>query len=217
MKIIIGARGTRQFGWDPLERLQLDMRNRADWEKLFAPDSLEAVLSEHVLEHLTTDDAQGAARNIFAFLAPGGFWRIAVPDANNPDPVYQEFCRPNGSERRKAEFWTGLLTRIAECPDEPGHKAHYNLKSISSLLSSVGFQVKPLEFYDEAGKLWLAPWDEQAGWIKRSSKSGFLLMDRVLFGLWNTSLIVDAIKPISSYAPPVGIDRFGEGIRNNHR
>ena len=194
MKIITGARGTSQAGWLSLERGQLDIRDQAQWSGLFAPDSLDAVLSEHVLEHLTDDEARATARNVYAFLRPGGYWRIAVPDANNPDPVYQEMCRPGGSERRKYDFWLTVIYG----PDEPGHRAHYNLSSLSVLLNSIGFAVIPLECYDDGGQFWRRQWREADGWIKRSSVSGYLLLDYLWSNCWNTSLIVDAIKPVSS-------------------
>jgi predicted SAM-dependent methyltransferase len=187
-KIIIGAGGTSQFRWQSLERSQLDMRNRADWEKLFRPNSLEAVLSEHVLEHLTADEAQVAARNIFAFLAPGGYWRIAVPDANNPDSTYQDYCRPGGP----GQTW---MKTFVYGSDEPDHQVHYNLSLLSSLLCSAGFAVVPLEFYDQAGRFHRWPWRESEGWVRRSSVSGYLLFNYLWAGCWNTSLIVDAIKP----------------------
>src|SRR5882672_11645882 len=84
MKIIIGARSTKQTDWRSLERRELDLRDHRMWARLFQPESLEAVLTEHVLEHLTPNEADEAARNVFEFLRPGGYWRIAVPDANNP-------------------------------------------------------------------------------------------------------------------------------------
>jgi predicted SAM-dependent methyltransferase len=194
MKVMTGARGTAQPGWQSFERSQLDIRDRAQWARLFPPNSIDAVLSEHVLEHLTFDEAIATARNVFEFLTPGGYWRIAVPDANNPDPVYQSMCRPDGVERQRFDF----LNRLFYGADEPGHKVHYSLASLSSLLLSAGFQIQPLEFYDDAGRFWRAPWSSDAGWIKRSSQSSFLLFDSFFTGCWNTSLIVDAIKPTYS-------------------
>jgi predicted SAM-dependent methyltransferase len=191
MKIIIGARGTAQPEWQSLERGQLDIRNREQWSQLFPPESLEAVLSEHVLEHLTYDDAAVAAQNVFDFLRPGGYWRVAVPDAKNPDPLYQDLSRPDGRLRQRDDF----LSRLFFGADEPGHQFHYSLASLSSLLFSAGFQVQPLEFYDDAGRFWRAPWSADDGWIRRSCDSSYLLLNRFFTGCWNTSLIVDAVKP----------------------
>lgn len=155
------------------------------------------MLSEHVLEHLSYDEAVETARNIFQFLAPGGHWRIAVPDAKNPDAAYQDMCRPGGVGRQNLDLWNRLFYGA----DEPGHKVHYSLASLSSLLFFEGFRVQPLEFYDDAGSFWRAPWSQDAGWIKRSSESGYLLLDYLFTNCWNTSLIVDAIKPVSHLEP----------------
>jgi predicted SAM-dependent methyltransferase len=62
MKVITGARGTAQPGWQSFERSQLDIRDRAQWARLFPPNSIDAVLSEHVLEHLTFDEAIRSGR-----------------------------------------------------------------------------------------------------------------------------------------------------------
>ena len=86
IKLIVRANGTQQEGWISLEHDQLDIRKRDSWLDWFQPGTVDAVLSEHVLEHLDHDEAQQAARNIYEFLSPGGYWRIAVPDAANPDP-----------------------------------------------------------------------------------------------------------------------------------
>lgn len=50
---------------------------------ILGPDGLaDAFLAEHVLEHLSLQDAHHAARNCHRFLRPGGRMRIAVPDPN---------------------------------------------------------------------------------------------------------------------------------------
>src|SRR5690348_5127197 len=56
-KVIVGAGGTRQHGWQSLERADLDIRDYASWRSRFDDGSLSAVLSEHVLEHLYPDQA----------------------------------------------------------------------------------------------------------------------------------------------------------------
>lgn len=96
MKIIIGANGTTQPGWLSLERSHLDLRRRDTWASLFRLGCVDAVLTEHVLEHLTPEEAGRAARNVYEFLRPRGYWRIAVPEANNPRKWYQ-FCSRPGS------------------------------------------------------------------------------------------------------------------------
>jgi predicted SAM-dependent methyltransferase len=187
MRIIVGARGTQQPGWISLERGQLDIRDYNSWASLFQPGSVAAVLSEHVLEHLDADEARAAAANVYEFLASGGYWRIAVPDAGNPSPRYQEWCRPNGPGQAWLQRWNS--------PGEPGHKIHYDVNSLGTLLSSAGFNVVPLEFYS-SGVFYKAPWDRDAGDVRRSDNSSDLLqlLDYLVLDFWHTSLIVDAVK-----------------------
>jgi predicted SAM-dependent methyltransferase len=47
----------------------------------FADGTVDAVLSEHVLEHLTLPQAQGVLHEAFRVLRPGGALRVSVPDA----------------------------------------------------------------------------------------------------------------------------------------
>ena len=85
-RIIVGAQSTRQFGWIPLQQYDLDIRDERNWARRFSPNSLNAVLAEHVLEHLTYDEAAEAARNCFRYLKPDGYFRVAVPDGFHPEP-----------------------------------------------------------------------------------------------------------------------------------
>src|SRR6476646_4079783 len=68
LKIIVGAGSTSQPDWRSFEFQELDIRKRVDWLRWFEPNTLDAVLSEHVLEHLETDDARTTAANIYAML-----------------------------------------------------------------------------------------------------------------------------------------------------
>src|SRR5438105_1981062 len=117
MRLIVGAKHTRFPGWTPTDRDSLDIRNREDWRRAYAPGSLERILCEHVLEHMTMADGLAALENFREFLAPGGFARIAVPDAFNPDPYYQEHSRPGAR---------GHLIDVALLfgPGEPPHFEH---------------------------------------------------------------------------------------------
>ena len=47
---------------------------------LVAPGSADAVYALHVLEHLSLDDFRTAIRNTHVMLAPGGVFRLIVPD-----------------------------------------------------------------------------------------------------------------------------------------
>lgn len=150
MKIIIGANGTTQPTWLSLERSHLDLRDRDTWARLLRPGSVDAVLTEHVLEHLTPEEAGRAARNVHEFLRPGGYWRIAVPDANNPSKWYQ-FCSRPGSLLH-------LIANVLYTPGEPFHQVFYKHRSLSSLLTNAGFVPRLLEWHDGEGRFHRESW-----------------------------------------------------------
>lgn len=192
IKVIVGAGGTQQEGWISLEHSQLDIRNRDSWLEWFEPGTVDAVLSEHVLEHLYPDEARQAARNIYEMLSPGGYWRIAVPDGNNPDPKYQEGSRPGGPGQDRQRLLLYLQDR-----HYPDHKVQYSIESLDQLLHRAGFSIHPLEWFDSSGVFHRVPWRTEDGDIRRSTASGgsfYLWLVYFCADFWSLSLLVDAVK-----------------------
>jgi len=175
LRIVLGAGGTRYPGWHSTDRDTLDLLVREDFAGRWTPGTREAFLAEHVWEHLPVAVARQAAVHCQEFLRPGGWLRIAVPDALNPDPAYREYARPGGSG--------------AGADD---HQAFYSHRSLSALLESAGFQVRALEYWDEAGTFHAEDWRSEDGHVVRSRRFD----PRNQNGrLGYTSLIVDGIKP----------------------
>jgi predicted SAM-dependent methyltransferase len=77
-RIVIGAGSRFDPGWIPTQQEFLDVTDPTQWEAYFEPNSVEAMLAEHVWEHLTLEDGLAAARACFRYLGPGGTLRIAV-------------------------------------------------------------------------------------------------------------------------------------------
>ncbi len=172
IRIIIGAGLAKHDpSWIPTDQQFLDLLDDADWQRAFGEHRLDAVLAEHVWEHLTPADGKQAAAQCFKYLKPGGRLRIAVPDANHPSPDYHEFVRPGGPG-----------------PGADDHKILYTYQTLGDMLRSVGFQVDLLEYCDERGALHHTEWSLDDGHIMR--RRGFT--ERNLPGENNyTSLIVD--------------------------
>jgi len=191
VKVIIGAKGTKQNGWLSLERSDLDIRDRHMWARLFQPESLDAVLTEHVLEHLTPRDADRAARNVYEFLRPGCYWRIAVPDANNPSRWYQLCSRPGSLLH--------LVANVLYTPGEPFHQVFYEHYSLTSLLATAGFVPRLLEWHDDRGTFYRKKWSPVDGEVRRSFGHPYVTNGQGLGGVHNLSLIIDAIKPLDSF------------------
>jgi len=171
IKVVIGAGPTKFPGWFQTDKEILDVTNPSDWRELFEPASIDFLLSEHMLEHLTEQDAHAALSECYRYLKPTGLFRIAVPDGNRRDEVY-----------------------LAEAsPPKDGHQVLYNVDTLSTALHNVGFITRPLEYFDEHEEFHSVPWDENEGLIQRSvrfdSQQEFQRGSR-----FYTSVIIDARK-----------------------
>jgi predicted SAM-dependent methyltransferase len=172
LNVVIGAGETLLSGWLFTDRPILDITKRRDWERLFAPRSIDRILCEHVLEHLSLDECRTAMTLCFEFLRPSGLVRIAVPDGYRRDPGY-----------------------VAEVsPPKDGHKVLYTVDTIVPFLQSQGFLVTPLEYFDASETFHFTEWDVNDGLIRRSRRFD-RQTDFRRGELFYTSLIVDARKP----------------------
>jgi predicted SAM-dependent methyltransferase len=179
-KIIVGAGGTQFEGWLPTNKDILNLLVKSDWAACFEPNSLDAILAEHVWEHLTRDEAVAAAINCYKYLKPGGYLRVAVPDGLHPDPGYIEWVRPGGNG-----------------PGADDHKVLYTYDTFGKVFASAGFDVLLCEYYDEQGKFHNIDWDPAGGMIRRSRRYDKITFDRSKSGanFDFTSIIIDAKKP----------------------
>jgi predicted SAM-dependent methyltransferase len=162
-------------GWVSTDRQVLDLLRWESWERYFEPGSLDAILAEHVWEHLSADAALESAATCYRYLKPGGYLRIAVPDGYHPDSSYIEEVRPGGVG-----------------PGADDHKILYSYTSLLDLFTRVGFHVRLYEYFDEGGVFHFVDWDSADGMVQRSMRFD----DRNSAGkLTYTSIVLDAIKP----------------------
>jgi predicted SAM-dependent methyltransferase len=174
-RLILGAGYSPVPGWIATDIEWLNLLREEDWSRYFAPNSVTAMLAEHVWEHLTPEEGARAAGLCLRYLVPGGYLRIAVPDGLHPDPKYIEYVRPGG---------TG-----AGADD---HKILYDYRTMTQMLVGAGFEVDLLEYFDEEHQFHAVDWDPATGMIHRSKRFD----ERNRGGaLAYTSLIVDARKP----------------------
>lgn len=174
-KVIIGSSGTSQPGWVTTDREVLDLLQEETWQAYFAPASLDAILAEHVWEHLPADGARIAAAICYRFLKPGGYLRVAVPDGLHPDRQYVDSVRPGG---------TG--------PGAHDHQVLYTHASLSDLFAAAGFDIHLREYFDAAGHFHCDDWDPRDGLIQRSQRFDERNSPAKLA---YTSVILDARKP----------------------
>lgn len=174
LRIVVGASGVHEPGWLPTDIHVLNMLETADWEEYFAPSSIDAILAEHVWEHLTPAQGLAGVQNCYKYLRSGGYLRLAVPDGLHPDPAYIESVRPGGS---------GL--------GADDHRVLYTHRSLTHLLEQAGFSVNLLEYFDDSGVFHSTDWRPADGMIHRSLRFD----ERNQDGRPNyTSLLADAFK-----------------------
>ena len=176
IRILIGAGFQAQEGWIPTDMQYLNLLVEDHWKRALDNHPIDAIIAEHVWEHLSPTDGRAAAANCFKYLRPGGYLRVAVPDGNHPNPDYIDFVRVGGSG-----------------PGADDHKVLYTYESFGDLFRSVGFDVELLEYYDADHNFHANPWDPSAGRIHRCQGR----TERKTDGgtVQYTSVILDARKP----------------------
>jgi predicted SAM-dependent methyltransferase len=173
-KLVLGSGKTKLKGWIPTDIDILNITSEKNWKAFVPFGKLKAVLMEHVLEHLTEEDAKKGLRNIFKYLKRGGYVRIAVPDGFHKSLEYIGKVKPGG---------TG-----AGADD---HKVLYNYKSLIKIMNECGFECDLLEYWDEEGMFHHKEWSSDDGMIMRSLRFDKRNVDGDPV---YTSLIVDGIK-----------------------
>ncbi|TES52786.1 SAM-dependent methyltransferase [Halalkalibacterium halodurans] len=180
LKVVVGAGPyNNNPGWIHTQEEELSLPDQSMWEKRFTPESISAILAEHVWEHLTFREGVEAANICYDFLKPSGYIRCAVPDGFFRDETYQAVVQVGGPGPK----------------DHPAasHKIVHTYETISNMFKEAGFTVKLLEYFDENGAFLCEDWNGEDGVIFRSKtfdprNQG----EQIVF----PSLIVDAIKPL---------------------
>ncbi len=180
LRVVIGVgEYNNNSEWIKTQESELNLLRREQWIDRFSPNTLSAILAEHVWEHLDFGEGVEAAKICFAFLKPGGYVRCAVPDGYFPNEEYQ----------------TGVQIGGPGPADHPAasHKIVHNHVTLSSMFGAAGFKVNLLEYCDESGEFHYNEWEEEKGFIYRSKRFDHRNKDGKLGFV---SLIIDAVKPV---------------------
>jgi predicted SAM-dependent methyltransferase len=155
LRVVIGASGVFEPGWIPTNADQINLLRPDSWNSYFKPESIAALLAEHVWEHLTLEQGKIAAAICYRYLKPGGYLRIAVPDGLFPCEEYREYIKIGG---------------VGGGGEVGGHKVVYTYRTLQETLESAGLTVNLLEYHDELGNLHFNEWLPQDGMIHRSKR-----------------------------------------------
>ena len=105
---------------------RLDLTKRLPWRD----GEFEAAFSAHVFEHLYRDDAKRCAAEVHRVLAPGGVFRITVPDLDHAIERY---------DPRWPEELLQLVYENTQRRDKNRHHWMYNEHSLRRMLLAAGF------------------------------------------------------------------------------
>ncbi|QYE99475.1 class I SAM-dependent methyltransferase [Paraclostridium sordellii] len=177
MKVILGAGNTKLDGWISTQEKDLNLLDIKDFKKYFEECSIDAMLAEHVWEHMTKEEGIVAAKNCYEFLKEGGYIRVAVPDRNFKNEWYQNMVKVGGPGPVDHPAYT--------------HKIVYDYLSFGEVFKAAGFEVELLEYCDEEGVFHYKYWNEKDGKIGRSFRFD---TRNSLEKLGMVSIIIDAKK-----------------------
>lgn len=178
LRIVVGAGGLTQRAWIATEMTTLDLTKQEDFSHLLGGfGRIDAILAEHVWEHLDEHDGRKGLENCFRYLKQGAYLRLAVPDGFHPDPAYIACVRPGGNG-----------------PGADDHKVLYTVETLTAAVSECGFECFPLEYWDSSGRFHAEYWSPEEGFVHRSERFDERNADGELK---YTSLIIDAVKPRS--------------------
>lgn len=177
LRIVIGSSGIYQKNWAASEIDFLDLLKERDWQKFFTENSIEAILAEHVWEHLSKKESYLAAKRCYQYLKGGGYLRVAVPDGLHPSQEYINAVKPRGKDSKIHK-----------------HKTLYTYQTFREIFEFAGFKVRLLEYFSENGKFHFRKWNPKEGMVTRSSRFD---ERNTPSNLAYTSIILDAYKLLS--------------------
>lgn len=158
VKVILGSSNhiILSGDWINTDIPQFDITNARQWNYIFGANKIDNLLAEHVLEHLNHEQLNATFFNAWQYLKSGGRFRIAIPDKNNADPIYQEATRPGGSG-----------------PGADDHKVFLDIDTCKKMAEAYSFRIQPLEYCDQNNMFHYNEYDFSEGMIQRSKKNGY--------------------------------------------
>lgn len=138
----LGCADTYLDGWCNIDYARPGRRLDLRWDlrrPLPFPDAaVEAIFSEHVLEHIPYPGAMRLLRECYRLLKIGGVCRIGVPDFERylrsylgQDPLIDE-THPNSPTKALA---------VAEVLYRFGHRSTYDVMTLSTMAHAAGFSL----------------------------------------------------------------------------
>jgi SAM-dependent methyltransferase len=147
IKVQFGSGENKLEGWQNLQEQDADITKPLK----FDDSSVDYILAEHVVEHVTPKQAWSFFCECYRVLKPNGVARILVPDVSkiyeefNSD--YSEFIR-QGAPRWYKEaglIWKDKPVTVKEAVQTiifcHGHQACWDTELLQCILASIGFYI----------------------------------------------------------------------------
>lgn len=133
-KIQLGCGGNRIAGWENYDS-EVDISKKLPFES----DSVDAVLAEHVLEHISIQDSWNFIEEVYRILKKGGNMRLAVPCVskifNESDQEYYDFIKKHGwGAANKKDAVRSIIFNH-------GHQTIWEQSSLDSIVQVMGFTI----------------------------------------------------------------------------
>ena len=133
-KIQFGCGGNHIHGWENYDA-EIDITKPLPFENGVASHTL----AEHVMEHITIQEAWNFMKECHRILQSGGYMRIAVPSVSkifeNANQEYFNFTKNRGWGEANME---GALKSIIF---NHGHQAIWERCSLEAIVKTIGFEV----------------------------------------------------------------------------
>lgn len=149
VKLNLGSNDKTLEGWanvDIIDGPGVDIVASAHDLHVIEDESVDEILAEHLLEHLTFRDANAALSEWYRVLKTGGYIEIEVPDLEG---LCSEFCKANNYRR----YWTtgsywAIIHQIYGNQRGRGnkevlsqvHKSGYTREHLTFMLDGTGFK-----------------------------------------------------------------------------
>jgi predicted SAM-dependent methyltransferase len=143
LRLHVGCGPTRLPGWvnvDLAGRLRVDLALDVRKRLPFPDGAIEAVFTEHLLEHLRYQEAELFVSETARVLRPGGIVRIVTPDFGRYARAYAD------GGALLSELRPGRVTHLmalAEVAHGHGHRSVWDEETLCTLLEAHGIDARP--------------------------------------------------------------------------
>lgn len=150
LRLHLGAGGSPKPGWTNVDLAGHPIELAWDVTKPlpFADGSVEAVFHEHMLEHLTLEQAYALTRDCYRVLAPNGILRVVVPDAGAYARSYAD-----GGDGVISDYRSGRPTAMLALQEIfylHGHRSAWDEETLSLVVAAAGFTDSSSRSYGES-------------------------------------------------------------------